>query len=66
MVIAATGYIGGPMTRWMPAASCIIATETIGKGRVHALFPSQRVVGDSKLVLHYFRPGPDTKRVLFA
>ncbi|MBM85559.1 MAG: FAD-dependent oxidoreductase [Rhodospirillaceae bacterium] len=69
VVIATNGYTGD-LTPWhqrrvVPVASYIIVTEEIGRERVRALFPSLRVVGDSKRVLYYFRPGPDHKRVLF-
>ena len=45
--------------RLVPVASYIIATETLGRERVRALFPNLRMIADTKRVLNYFRPSPD-------
>ena len=49
----------------MPVPSYQIATEEIGAAAVKALFPSLRMIADTKRLLSYFRPSPDRKRVLF-
>jgi glycine/D-amino acid oxidase-like deaminating enzyme len=60
---------GGPMPwlarRLVPVASYIIATEPLGTDRVRALFPTLRMIADTKRVLNYFRPSPDGTRVLW-
>ncbi|MCP5153103.1 MAG: FAD-binding oxidoreductase [Ectothiorhodospiraceae bacterium] len=69
VVIATNGYTG-PLTPWqrrrlVPVGSYIIATEVIGEERVRALFPTLRMVAETKRVLCYYRPSPDRTRVLF-
>jgi glycine/D-amino acid oxidase-like deaminating enzyme len=70
VLVATNGYSqGGPM-RWLarrvvPVASYIIATEPLGEARVRALFPTGRMIADTKRVLNYFRPSPDFTRVLW-
>jgi glycine/D-amino acid oxidase-like deaminating enzyme len=51
--------------RLVPVASYIIATEPLRAERVRALFPTMRMVADTKRVLNYFRPSPDGTRVLW-
>ena len=70
-VLAATnGYsAGGPMPylarRVVPVASYIVATEPLEPARVARLFPTGRMIADTKRVLNYFRPSPDGTRVLW-
>lgn len=69
VVLGTNGYTG-KATPWhrrrvIPIASYIIATEPLGTERVSALFPSGRMIADSKRVLYYFRPSPDGTRVIF-
>lgn len=69
VVLGTNGYTGSA-TPWhrrrvIPVGSYIIATEPLGEERVRSLFPSMRVVGDTKRVLYYFRPSPDGTRVVF-
>lgn len=70
VLVATNGYSRqGPM-RWLarrvvPVASYIIATEILGEARVRALFPTGRMIADTKRVLNYFRPSPDFSRVLW-
>jgi glycine/D-amino acid oxidase-like deaminating enzyme len=69
VIVATNGYTG-EATPWhrrrvVPVASYIIATEEIGKERVRGLFPTLRVIGDTKRVLYYYRPSPDRTRVVF-
>ena len=70
VLVATNGYsAGGPMPwlarRVVPVASYIIATEPLGPARVRALFPTGRMIADTKRVLNYFRPSPDFTRVLW-
>ena len=69
VVIATNGYTGDATPalkrRLVPVASYIIATEDLGEDRVRALFPTGRVIADTKRVLYYYRPSPDGRRVIF-
>ena len=49
----------------VPVPSYQIATEELGADRVTELFPTHRMIADTKRLLYYFRPSPDRKRVLF-
>lgn len=70
-VLSATnGYSHKGPNRWfarrlMPLASYIIATEELPPEQIERLFPAQRMLSDTKLVLNYFRPSPDGRRVLW-
>ena len=69
VIVATNGYTGRA-TPWhqrrvIPVASYIIATEDLGEDRIKELFPSLRMIADTKRVLYYYRPSPDRKRVLF-
>jgi glycine/D-amino acid oxidase-like deaminating enzyme len=73
MLVATNGYSlhrDGTALPWLarrivPVASYIIATEPLGAERVKTLFPTLRMVADTKRVLNYFRPSPDGTRVLW-
>jgi gamma-glutamylputrescine oxidase len=45
----------------MPVGTYVIATEPLGQERMAALMPAQAAVCDSRFVLDYFRPAPDTR-----
>ena len=69
-VIVATNGYSGDLSPWhrnrvVPVPSYQIATEELGADAVTALFPSHRMIADTKRLLFYFRPSPDRKRVLF-
>jgi len=69
VIIATNGY-SGDLSPWhqrrvVPVPSYQIATEELGADAVAALFPSHRMIADTKRLLFYFRPSPDRKRVLF-
>lgn len=69
-VIVATNGYSGDLSLWhqrrvVPVPSYQIATEELGADAVTALFPSHRMIADTKRLLFYFRPSPDRKRVLF-
>ena len=74
VLVATNGYArapgGGGAMPWLakrlvPVASYIIATEKLGRERVRTLFPTLRMIADTKRVLNYFRPSPDGERVLW-
>jgi glycine/D-amino acid oxidase-like deaminating enzyme len=70
-VLSATnGYsFGGPnpwlARRLIPVGSYIIATEELPEAIMGKLFPTGRMISDSRRVLNYFRPSPDRRRVLW-
>ncbi|MFT6556586.1 NAD(P)/FAD-dependent oxidoreductase [Sneathiella sp.] len=68
VLIATNGY-GGNLTpflqkRIMPIGSTMIATEELDKELVKSLFPTSRMITDSRNMLSYYRPSPDGQRVL--
>jgi glycine/D-amino acid oxidase-like deaminating enzyme len=69
VVVATNGYTGGATPairrRLVPVASYIIATEELPEATVKTLFPTGRVIADTKRVLYYFRASPDGRRVIF-
>ena len=69
VIIATNGY-SGDLSPWhqrrvVPVPSYQIATEELGAAAVSDLFPTHRMIADTKRLLFYFRPSPDRKRVLF-
>jgi len=69
LVMATNGY-SGPAARDLrrrviPIASTIIATEELPAATIARLFPGGRMISDSRKLLHYYRPSPDGRRVLF-
>lgn len=69
VLIAANGYVG-PEIPWLrqrtiPVQSYMIATEPLPHDQLEALIPRNRVVGDTKHILYYFRRSPDGTRILF-
>ena len=69
VVIATNGYTGG-LTPWLqrrviPIGSYMIATEPLPEGLMDRLFPSNRIVSDTRKVVYYYRPSPDRRRILF-
>ena len=70
VLTATNGYSAGGPNPWLarrlvPLASYIIATEELPAAQIARLFPAQRMMSDTKLVLNYFRPSPDGRRVLW-
>lgn len=47
----------------MPVGTYVIATEPLGEARAAALMPARAAICDSRFVLDYFRPAPDTRLV---
>jgi glycine/D-amino acid oxidase-like deaminating enzyme len=69
VIIATNGYTGS-LVPWLrrriiPIGSYIIATEPIAPELMATLFPTDRVVTDTRKVVYYYRPSPDRTRVLF-
>jgi len=69
VVIATNGYTGS-LTPWLkrrviPIGSYIIATEEIDSDTMHSLFPTRRMLTDSRKLVYYYRPSHDHKRVIF-
>ncbi|MEC7587628.1 MAG: FAD-dependent oxidoreductase, partial [Pseudomonadota bacterium] len=63
VIIATNGY-SGDLSLWhqrrvVPVPSYQIATEELGANRVTELFPTHRMIADTKRLLYYFRPSPD-------
>lgn len=69
VIIATNGYTG-PLTPWqqrrvIPIGSYVIATEEIPTETMGRLFPTNRVLSDTRKLVYYYRPSPDRKRILF-
>ena len=69
-VIVATNAYSGRATPWLrrrviPIGSYIIATEPISPERMNRLFPTDRMVTDTRKVVYYYRASPDRTRILF-
>lgn len=69
-VILATNGYSGPLSpyhrrRIIPIGSYVIATEEIPTALMDRLFPTDRVISDTRKLVYYYRVSPDRKRVLF-
>jgi glycine/D-amino acid oxidase-like deaminating enzyme len=69
VIVATNGYTG-PLTPWqrrrvIPIGSYIIATEEVDEALMHKLFPTRRMIVDSRKLVYYYRASPDHRRVLF-
>ena len=69
-VIVATNGYSGSLVPWLknrviPIGSYIIATEEIEQSKMDRLFPTNRILSDTRKLVYYYRPSPDRKRVLF-
>lgn len=51
--------------RVLPLRSAIIATEPLDKDVMKRLMPKDRMCGDSRRLIAYYRPSPDGTRILF-
>ncbi len=68
-VLFATNGYSGPLNpflqrRVMPIGSTMIATEALDPEFVRALFPTSRMITDSRKMLSYYRPSPDGRHIL--
>ncbi|WP_414473909.1 NAD(P)/FAD-dependent oxidoreductase [Microvirga sp. M2] len=69
ILLAVNGY-AGPELPWLrkrtiPVQSYMIATEPRPFDEMEELIPGNRVAGDTKHILYYFRRSPDGTRMLF-
>jgi glycine/D-amino acid oxidase-like deaminating enzyme len=69
VIVATNGYTGA-LTPWhrrrvIPIGSYVIATEEIPAELMDRLFPTNRILSDTRKLVYYYRPSPDRKRVLF-
>ncbi len=69
LVVATNGYTGS-VTPWqrrriIPIGSYMLATEPMDLLRANQLMPGQRVFGDTRKVVVYFRRSPDGRSLLF-
>ncbi len=69
VLLGANGY-AGPELPWLrkriiPVQSYMIATEPLPFEQMEALIPGNRVAGDTKHILYYYRRSPDGTRMLF-
>lgn len=69
-VVIATNAYTSKTTPWhrrrvIPIGSYVIATEEIPKELMDRLFPTNRIVSDTREVVYYYRVSPDRKRILF-
>ncbi|MFT4148874.1 MAG: FAD-binding oxidoreductase [Paracoccaceae bacterium] len=69
-VLLGTNGYAGPELPWLrkriiPVQSYMIATEPLPLDRMEQLIPHNRVAGDTKHILYYFRRSPDGTRMLF-
>ncbi len=66
VLMAANGYVGPEMPwlrqRTIPVQSYMIATEPLPFDQLEELMPGNRVAGDTKHILYYFRRSPDGRR----
>lgn len=69
IVVATNGYTG-TMTSWLrrriiPIGSYIIATESLTPGQMERLIPKDRMIGDTRRLVYYYRSSPDRTRMIF-
>jgi glycine/D-amino acid oxidase-like deaminating enzyme len=69
VVVATNGYSGKAVPwlrrRIIPIGSYIIATEPLAPGLVDRLVPNDRMLGDTRRMVYYYRASPDRGRILF-
>ena len=69
VIVATNGYSGNLLPwlqhRIIPIGSYIIATEELSEDQVNHLFPTNRILSDTRKLVYYYRLSPDRKRILF-
>ena len=69
VLIATNGYTGrklGPVARRVfPVPSFIVVSEELGENRIRSMFPSMKMIVETRVRHCYFRPSPDGKRLVF-
>ncbi len=69
VIVGTNGYTGRA-TPWhrrrvIPIGSYMIATEPLPPALMDEIFPTDRVVSDTRKVVYYYRASPDRTRVIF-
>lgn len=69
VAVATNGY-SGALVPWLrrrviPIGSYVIATDDLAPGLMAELFPTGRMVCDTRKVVYYYGPSPDGRRVIF-
>jgi glycine/D-amino acid oxidase-like deaminating enzyme len=69
VIVASNGYTGSA-TPWLkrriiPIGSYIIATEPLAAEQMDRLIPTNRMLGDTRKMVFYYRSSPDRQRILF-
>jgi glycine/D-amino acid oxidase-like deaminating enzyme len=69
VIVATNGYSGAlspyHRRRIIPIGSYVIATEEIAPPLVDRLFPTERIISDTRKLVYYYRLSPDRRRVVF-
>ncbi len=69
VIVATNGYTGS-ITPWLrrriiPIGSYVIATEPLQPGQMDRLIPRDRIIGDTRRMVFYYRASPDRQRIVF-
>lgn len=69
VIVATNGYTAG-LVPWLqrrviPIGSYVIATDPLPPDAMERLFPTRRLITDTRRVVFYYGPSPDRKRVIF-
>ncbi len=69
VIVATNGYTDG-LVPWLqrrviPIGSYVIATEALSLELMGKLFPTGRLIADTRRVVFYYGPSPDRRRVIF-
>jgi glycine/D-amino acid oxidase-like deaminating enzyme len=69
LVVATNGYTDEHLPwlrrRLVPVASQIIVTEPLPRQTMDRLMPKKRMLVDTRVMFHYYRPSPDHTRIVF-
>ena len=69
VLVATNGYTQrklGPVSRHVfPVPSFVVVSEELGENRVRSMFPSMKMIVETRARFCYFRPSPDGKRLVF-
>lgn len=69
VIVCTNGYTDKALPwlrrRLVPVASQIIATEPLGDNVMGRLMPKRRMMTETRIMGHYYRPSPDGTRILF-
>ena len=69
LIVATNGYTSSAtyalQRRLIPVTSYMIATEDLAHETVEQLLPTRRMVTDTNRLLCYYRPSPNSNRILF-